>query len=379
MRIALVIAGPYPAFRGSQVLVSHLAAGLPARGHQVRLVTYGPHRGHRPGPRPGRLALDVLLAARLWRAVRREGIEVLHAHNYEAGIAALLVRRLTGRPVVFHGHSALVEELPLYASSAAGRRWMRRLGRVLDAQVPCRADGCIAVSDDLREHLRRAGVAEQALTCIEPAAAPAELADAGDGPGTDGVVCYAGNLDGYQNLDFLLRAFARIRIAEPGARLVLVSHPDARGRARRLAGGGLGAGVEIVLAESYADVRRRLRDAAVAVCPRTERSGFPMKILNYLAMSRAVVACAGSAKGLVDGATARVVPDDDVAAFAGAVVSLLRDPAERVRLGRAGRRAVESGEAWERVLERTESMYRQVLALGAGGRPARAVPVAVTE
>ena len=41
MRIALVIAGPYPAFRGSQVLVSHLAAGLqqqddrdkPARAH----------------------------------------------------------------------------------------------------------------------------------------------------------------------------------------------------------------------------------------------------------------------------------------------------------------------------------------------------------
>jgi len=71
--------------------------------------------------------------------------------------------------------------------------------------------------------------------------------------------------------------------------------------------------------------------------------------------------------------------DDDVVAFAGAVVSLLRDPAQRVRLGRAGRRAVECGEAWERVLERTESMYRQVLAVGAGGRPARAVPVAVTE
>src|SRR5262245_41040779 len=378
MRIALVIAGPYPAFRGSQVLVSHLAAGLPARGHRVRLVTYGPHRGHRPGPRPGRLALDVLLAGRLWRAVRREGLEVLHAHNYEAGIAALLVGRLTGRPVVFHGHSALVEELPLYASSPAGRRWMRRLGRMLDAQVPRRADGCIAVSDDLCEQLGRAGVAEQVLTCIEPAAAPAELDDAGDGPGADGVVCYAGNLDGYQNLDFLLRAFARIRIAEPGARLVLVSHPDARGRARRLAGHGLGAGGEIVLTEAYADVRRRL-PAAAAVGPRTGRAGFPMKILNSLAMSRAVVAGAGSAKGLVDGATARVVPDDDVAAFAGAIVSLLRDPAERVRLGRAGRRAVESGEAWERVRERTEAMYRQVLAVGAGGRPARAVPVAVTE
>ena len=44
MRIALVIAGPYPAFRGSHVLVSHLAAGLQQRGHRVSLVTYGPRR-----------------------------------------------------------------------------------------------------------------------------------------------------------------------------------------------------------------------------------------------------------------------------------------------------------------------------------------------
>jgi 1,2-diacylglycerol 3-alpha-glucosyltransferase len=379
MRVALVIAGPYPAFRGSQVLVSHLAAGLRERGHEVRLVTYGPRRGQRPGPRPARLALDVLLVARLWRLVRRDRIDVIHAHNYEAGIAALLVGRAAGRPVVFHGHSALADELPLYASSGTGRRWMGSLGRLLDAQVPRRADGCVAVSEELAARLRRAGVAEQALACIEPAVAPTELDDDGRGAGTDGVVCYAGNLDSYQNLDFLLGAFARVRAAVPAARLVLVSHPDAREHATRLVARGLGAGVEIVLAETYAQVRRRVRDAAVAVCPRTEHSGFPMKLLTYLATGRAVVACAGSAKGLVDGVTARVVPDGDVAGFAGAVVSLLGDPAARVRLGRAGRRAVEDGEAWGRVLGRIEAIYQRVLAAGAGSRPAHTVAVTVTE
>jgi glycosyltransferase involved in cell wall biosynthesis len=379
MRVALVIAGPYPAFRGSQVLVSHLALGLRERGHAVRLVTYGSRRGHRPGPRPERLAFDALLTARLWRTVRRERIDLIHAHNYEAAIAALLVGRVTRRPVVYHGHSALADELPLYASSPAARRWMARLGRFLDRQVPRRADGCVAVSEDLAARLRRAGVAEQALACVEPAVAPAELDAASDNPGAAGVVCYAGNLDGYQNLDFLLRGFALVLQAEPAARLLLVSHPDARGHAARLAARGLGPRVEIVLADSYEAVRRHLRDAAVAVCPRTERSGFPMKLLTYLAMGRAVVACAGSAKGLVDGVTARVVPDGDVAAFAAAIVSLLRDPAARMQLGRAGRCTVESGEAWERVLARIESIYRQILADGAGGRSPRAVPVTVTE
>jgi len=40
MRIALVIAGPFPALRGSQVLVGHLARGLAARGHDIELVTW---------------------------------------------------------------------------------------------------------------------------------------------------------------------------------------------------------------------------------------------------------------------------------------------------------------------------------------------------
>ena len=81
----------------------------------------------------------------------------------------------------------------------------------------------------------------------------------------------------------------------------------------------------------------------------------------------------------MDGVTARVVPDGDVTAFAAAVVPLLRDPTARTRLRRAARPTVEGGEAWERVLVRIESIYGQVLAAGAGGRRAPAVPLTVTE
>lgn len=375
MRVALVIAGPFPAFRGSQVLVSHLALGLRQRRHDVHVVSYGPQRGRQPGPRPGRLALDALLLARLFRVVRRARIDVLHAHNYEAAIASLAVGRLTGRPVVYHGHSAHADELPLYVRAPWARRWMGRLGRVLDAQVPRRADFCIAVSDDLGARLRRAGVAPSALAAIAPALAPSELDADASSDGVDGVVCYAGNLDAYQNLDVLLASFARVRSAYPRARLRLVSHPDADGHARRLTARGLGPGVEIVLAESYDRARAEIRQAAVAVCPRAERSGFPMKLLSYLALGKAVVASAGSAKGLADGTTARVVTDGDADAFAAAIIGLLGDPAERRRLGEAARRSVQDGVAWTAGLDRLEAIYRRVLA---GDRPVL-LPVTATE
>ena len=62
-----------------------------------------------------------------------------------------------GRPVVYHGHSAHADELPLYASRPAMRRWLGRFGGLLDRQVPRRADCCIAVSAELGDRLRTAG------------------------------------------------------------------------------------------------------------------------------------------------------------------------------------------------------------------------------
>jgi glycosyltransferase involved in cell wall biosynthesis len=258
----------------------------------------------------------------------------------------------------------MAEELPTYAVRPRIRRALGRVGGWLDSAVPRRADFCIAVTEELGAHLRRGGVREPALACIAPVGAPGEL----DGPWTEAgadvppLVCYAGNLDGYQNLDVLLASFAAVRAAVPLARLVLVTHADARAQAKRLAARGLGAGVEIVAASSYDDVRARLAEAAVAVSPRRERSGFPMKLLNYMAAGKAIVAAAGSAKGLLDGVTGRVVPDDDVEAFAGAIVELLRNVQLRERLGAAARRAVEDDAAWERVLDRIEAIYRHVVA-----------------
>jgi len=377
MRVALVVAGPWPALRGSQVLVRHLADGLAGRGHAVRVVTYGARRGERPGPRPSRVALDAWLVARLLACVRRHRIDVVHAHNYEGAIAGLVVKGMTGVPVVYHGHSAMVEELPTYASGAPARRLLHRVGAWLDRNVPRRADFCIAVTEELGSQLHRAGVAAEALACIAPVGAPGELRAAPSSPagGDASLVCYAGNLDGYQNLDFLLASFARVRAAVPAARLLLLTHADAGTHAARLAARGLGAGVEIVTARSYDEVRAHLAEAAVAVSPRCERSGFPMKLLNYMAAGKAIVACDGSAKGLVDGRTGRVVPGGDVDAFADAIAALLRDPAERARLGGAARAAVEDPAPWEHVLDRIEAIHRHVVA---GARRALA-PITVTE
>jgi glycosyltransferase involved in cell wall biosynthesis len=295
---------------------------------------------------------------------------VIHAHNYEAAIAGLAVGRLTRRPVVYHGHNALAEELPTYFRGVLARL-AHRVGRLADAHVPRRADFCIAVSDDLGRILRSRGVAEDGLACIAPVSEP----DAAPAPpargGSNALVCYAGNFDGYQNLEFLLESFARVRARVPAARLVLVTHAAVAPRLR-----GPTAGVEVRRAGTYAEVRALLDAADVAVCPRAERSGFPMKLLNYMAAGKAIVASAGSAKGLSDGITGRVVADGDAPGFAAAVADLLEDAPTRHRLGAAARAVVEDPAAWETVLDRIEAIYRRVLAVAP---PPGVSPVVCTE
>jgi 1,2-diacylglycerol 3-alpha-glucosyltransferase len=358
VRVALVLAGPYQALRGSQVLVRQLAQGLRDRGHTVHVVTYGPRSTGEPGPRPGRLLRDVGLVVRLWRLVRREEVDVIHAHNYEAALAGLMVARATRRPLVYHGHNALGEELPTYFRRPWGRWLAGTVGRALDAHVPRRADFCIAVTPELERILRHRGVSDAELACIPPAGNPAELAVAPVGRSSTGLVCYAGNLDGYQNLDFLRRSFARVRQRVAGARLVVVTHVEAGAEVGRMAAQGF----EVVCARSYGEVQRLLAAADVAVSPRAVTSGFPMKLLNYMAAGKAIVASAGSAKGLLDGVTGRIVPDGDEEAFAAAIVDLLEDAPARRRLGLAARRAVEDPGAWNGVLDRIEAIYTQVVA-----------------
>src|SRR5262249_4823346 len=152
----------------------------------------------------------------------------------------------------------------------------------------------------------------------------------------------------------------RVREAEPRARLVLVTHADAQAAAARLVAGSRADGVEIVQAASYDEVRARLAQAAVAGCPRSGRPGVPIKLLDYMAEGKAIVASAGSAKGLVDGVNAHVVEDGDAAGFAAAVVALLRDAAARERLGRTARASVENPVLWESILDRIEAVHHRV-------------------
>jgi glycosyltransferase involved in cell wall biosynthesis len=387
-RVAIVAACPFPTLQGSQLLIRRLAQGLRARGHDPVVVTYAEGleealaefpvrriprlpglRALGSGPRPAKLILDGALLLRLLDVLKREAIEVMHAHNYEAALIGLAARRLSGVPLIYHSHNALAEELPTYFRSRTTRRLAGIVGAVADREVPRRADHCIAICRELVGFLRARGVGEQAIEVIAPGGSPEEfpacsVAEAATirarfGFGERPVLLYTGNVDGYQNLELLLASIGIVRRTVRDALLVLATHATPRDLPAYLR--RLPPGVRLVTAGDFGTVRDLIQVADLALCPRREWSGFPMKLLNYMAAAKAVVVSAASAKAVRHGVNGVIVDKDGAEPFAAAFVDLLHDPGRRRRLGAAARRTVEDEYGWERVIDQVETTYRTVL------------------
>lgn len=166
---------------------------------------------------------------------------------------------------------------------------------------------------------------------------------------TPGRVVFTGTLGYYPNVQ-AVQHFARaiwpaVRAAVPEATWQIVgSHPSAEVR-------HLGELPGVTVTGTVPQVQPYLAAAAVVVVPILTGAGTRLKVLEALAMGKAVVTtsigCEGL--GLVTGEHAIIA--DEPETFADAVVGLLRDGARRAVLARLGRALVEQRYGWDRCVE----------------------------
>jgi glycosyltransferase involved in cell wall biosynthesis len=102
---------------------------------------------------------------------------------------------------------------------------------------------------------------------------------------------------------------------------------------------------------------------ASRIAPDGDRDGLPNVALEAGALELPVVASRiGAVPELIeDGANGRLVPADDAPALAAALAALIRDPAARLRCGRAGRRRVLEQFAMEPGIDRLAARLAGVL------------------
>jgi glycosyltransferase involved in cell wall biosynthesis len=120
------------------------------------------------------------------------------------------------------------------------------------------------------------------------------------------------------------------------------------------------AGIEV---EGFVtDVRPAYARAAVVIAPLRASAGTNIKILEAMAMGKAIVSTRAGVNGLDLKRGEHFVLAETAREFARAVEALLEDPAECARLGAAARRRVERDFNWDVIGLLQAKLYRELLA-----------------
>ncbi len=413
--IGLVGAFPYPHSQGSQVLVSEQCRYLVDAGYRVLLFVYnlggdssglgegpdaGPvlvrppalpgYRKMRAGPSLGKPFQDALLYREVRRAVKSGAVDLLHAHNYEAGLITAAAARGSGIPWLYQPHGLLGEELPFYFGGSMAKRSAGRAGAAFDTIFPRRAGMVVCMHRGLADTMVKAGVPEDRIRIIPPAvnledfgaAAPDAAPDlpgragerSGDVAREPPFIVYTGNLDRYQNLPLLAESLAFVTASVPSARLAVVTESDPADllslaplyRRRAEAAGNsdpvpFEEAVDFHLTGDFGAILKVLTAARVAVSPREAWSGFPVKIVNYLAAGLPVVASAGSVRFIGSREGILVPEDPSPRSFAAALVRFLEDGRYAAGVSRAAYASARDRFSWEAVGPDLEAAYEYLL------------------
>lgn len=318
-----------------------------------------------------RLASDEY-ARRLADWLARERFDVIHIEGIEMAPYLDIIKPLhggsaevgSGRLVVFDDHNCeyLLQQRAFFTDLRIPARWpgaayslvqWLRLRRY-EAWVCRRADRVLAVSEADAAALRRL-VPDLSVTVIPNGIDTGVYFPPPLSCSSAPALVFTGTMDFRPNVDavlwFVRDVLPRIQAEVPDARFLAVGQRPHR-RLDVLRGNRA-----VTLTGWVADTRPYVAGAAVVVVPLRVGGGTRFKLLEAMALGKAIVATRLGAEGypVTDGR--ELLLADSPADFAGAVVSLLRDPQRREALGHAARAFVEEYYDWRVIVPHVEAVY----------------------
>jgi glycosyltransferase involved in cell wall biosynthesis len=310
------------------------------------------------GRRPG---LDGRCALHLANLLRRERVDLVHAHQYTPFFYALAARLIHRRPgILFHEHGRHFPDYP------------RRKRMLVNRLLLGRRDRVVGVGEAVRRALvANEGIPPQRVAVIYNGIDLAGFAngyhdraaarkDMGVGPG-DLVLIQVARLDYLKDHATAVRTLERVVRHRPDTRLVLVGEgPEQAKIEEEVRRRGLEAHVRFLgLRKDVA----RLLPAADLFLLTSISEGIPLTLIEAMAAGLPVVATevGGVGEVVVDECTGLLAPSGDDAALAARVIRLADDPALRRRLGQAGRARARAVFSEEEMHARYDQLYREML------------------
>lgn len=385
MRILLI--PTYISYSGMSLHVLALAESMKGRGHEVEVLSMS------PGPlaatfaeadipltilpylqeRASRNPLQLAKALRyVRRFIREKAPDIVHTHGPRAHFFAGVAARGAGN------HGLIATAHGSWTQFAAGqtslpgslnKMWKKGIYGGVDRLTARLADRMIAVSDATRDDLVGGlgiaagkvvvvhnGIEEEDVSSADKAAVRNEF-------GLDGgdlLVACVGRLAYHKGTGYLAAAMDLVLSKMPGARFLLVGEGPMEAEMRRLAAREKMSG-KVFVTGRRTDAVTLIAAADLLMMPSLSE-GLPITLLEAAMTGTAMVATdtGGIAEIVINGETGLLCSVGDVRELAGAMISLLTDDQLREKMGAAARELWESEYTREKMVRKTEAVYREV-------------------
>jgi glycosyltransferase involved in cell wall biosynthesis len=309
--------------------------------------------------------------------INLKGFDLIHERFNLLALGGAWASKKLGIPFVLEVNADLLEQRKFKGTPEKG---LRRLFAVWATRMCFNAaTKIICISEGLKDQLKtKWNIDEHKLTVL-PCAADVDAFGAqhdtqvvrrGLGLTTEPVVMWVGGFYPWHDLDLLLGSFALVLQKNPNARLVMVGDGQTRTSVeQQIKKNGLQHAVIMAGGVAHNRVPELLSIADIAVVPSAPVSasgggtGTPLKLFEYMAASKAIIATAQdhAAEVIQDGHSGLLIETGNVEKFAEAILTLLNDPAERLRLGQNARQQAVELYSWEQYTKRLEEIYFNIL------------------
>ena len=231
------------------------------------------------------------------------------------------------------------------------------------------SDHIFVQTDRMQKDIAKQGIPKEKMTPVPMGVSTKEIPFFGyktvqNRPNKEKIVLYLGTLMKLRNMGFLIRAFEKVLRKEKNAKLYLVGSGDdqsdeqmLKDNAKRL---GIGNAVLITGFLPQQEAWQYVKDANVCVSPLYPtpiyNCGFPTKLIEYMAMGKAVVANDHPEQSLVisESKAGICVPYEEDA-FAQAILYLLKHSEEAKQMGIRGREYVNKNKNYDRIADLVET------------------------
>jgi len=320
------------------------------------------------------IGYNVVGARNLLRTIRRFQPDFIYDRYNSYNSAALRAARRAHVPILLEVNAAVTYERTAYERLQLKLPW---LARRYEKNICSNVDHVFAVSTPLREFLvQERGVPAENVSVLPNGANPKTFHPSIDGSSVRQqygisnciVIGFVGILRPWHGVDMLIDAFAQLHVGQsrvgglPLHLLVVGDGPiqnELESEARKK---GVGSNVTFTGRVPHEEVCHYVAAMDIAVSPRAPFYASPMKILEYMAMAKPVVAPdMGNIRDIISHEqNGLLFEPESIDSLRNQIDRLLQNPEKMNSIGQAARQIIETQRNWQQNARRVIDLYQRI-------------------